>query len=122
MCARYSNAPRVPGDTESRAFRQVAREHHRFRGHVEFLHGHDAAEHVGPSFRQHGDTGVLLDHSHTEAVQTDQTLARIENTHPHVQSVGQGTHAARVLLGVGHRRVRQSGVLRGTVAGEGAVR
>lgn len=118
-----SNRPRtfrfgVAGDAQSGTLRQIAREHHRLRGHVELLHGHDAAEHARPPVRQHGNIGVFFDHPHTEAVQTDQTLARAENTHTHVQSVRQGANVAGVLLGAGHRRVRQSRVLRRTVAGE----
>lgn len=104
-------------DPQPRALRQVSREHHRLCGHAQLLHGHDAAEHAGPPFRQHRDTGVLLHHPDPQVVQADQTLARAENTHTHVQGVRQGADAARILPGLGHRRVCQPGVLRRTVAG-----
>jgi len=61
---------------------------------------------------QRGYFGVLLHHPDPASVQIDQTQSRTENPDPHVQSIGQRVGPARLLPGAGHRRLRQSRLLR----------
>lgn len=61
--------------------------------------------------------GDSVNSSGSEALQTDKTLPGASNLDSYVQSVRQGTGLARLLSRLGHRRLRQPHLLRGTPSG-----
>lgn len=68
--------------------------------------------------RTDGPAGGVLHRTDPAAVQADETLARAAHSDSHLQGVGPGTDFAGVFSRARHRRVCQSGVLRGKVTGE----
>lgn len=70
-------------------------QHNRLHSDSQFLHRFNVATFCLP-FGERGHYGVLFHHQDHEAVQTDQTFFRFENTHPNIPSLGQGAHSASI--------------------------
>lgn len=101
-----SMSPRCsPTSSSSSALQSTSSTYHR---HPQLLHRHPPPE-QSAAIRH---PRILLHHPHPEVVQAHPPFAGPQNSHSHLQGIGERADSSSILLGARHCGVCQFGVLR----------